>query len=365
MKIAAIYTQSAGPLGDAEISFKNDWTGKVEGNVLLTGPNGCGKSTLLRGIAMLWDALGYWLDREESLPAANNAKKWLQRCGSFAVVIDGLKCSHFSPISFGLFYGDKHYLDKITEFNPEVYWIGETYSNKKKNSLLISSPYHSNDSLQEYLQLLRITRAQVVLGMLRSGMDLSIPNIIYLDAEERRWVTPKRNISSLVQDDLNQRWLATYTVTEDWKGQLESSLFNMKATLPELYPEMMKTLNQFFSGKVIEEDIQPGQRQQVRLDNGDTHTLDELSSGEHQVLIMLFMVQRWLQPGGVVLIDEPDLHLHPSLVSPLLATLENIIQGRSGQLIITSHATDLWQRYDNLGLRINLNDRKGADNGQH
>ena len=80
---------------------------------------------------------------------------------------------------------------------------------------------------------------------------------------------------------------------------------------------------------------------------------------------MLFMVQRWLQPGGVVLIDEPDLHLHPSLVSPLLATLENIIRGRSGQLIITSHATELWQRYDNLGLRINLNDRKGADNGQH
>ncbi|MFP9228891.1 AAA family ATPase [Pectobacterium cacticida] len=364
MKIAAIYTQSVGPLGDAEISFKNDWTGEVEENVLLTGPNGCGKSTLLRGIAMLWDALGFWLDREKPLPATHNAKKWLQRWETFAVVIYGLECSHFSPASFGLFYGDELALERIIKSNPGVYWIGETYSDKKKHTFFAQSAY-SNESLYEYLRMLRVTRAQVVLGMLNSGMDLSIPNIIYLDAEARRWITPKRNISSLVQDDLNQRWLATYTVTEDWKGQLESSLFNMKATLPELYPEMMKTLNRFFSSKVIEEDIQPGQRQQVRLDNGDTHTLDELSSGEHQVLIMLFMVQRWLQPGGVVLIDEPDLHLHPSLVSPLLAMLENIIQGRSGQLIITSHATDLWQRYDNLGLRINLNDRKGADNGQH
>lgn len=364
MKIAAIYTQRVGPLGDADISFKNDWTGGVEENVLLTGPNGCGKSTLLRGIAMLWDALGFWLDREKTLPATHNAKKWLQNWETFAVVIDGLECSHFSPASFGLFYGDELALERIIKSNPGVYWIGETYSDKKKHTFFTQSAY-SNESLYEYLRMLRVTRAQVVLGMLSSGMDLSIPNIIYLDAEARRWITPKRNISSLVQDDLNQRWLATYTVTEDWKGQLESSLFNMKATLPELYPEMMKTLNQFFSGKVIEEGIQPGQRQQVRLDNGDTHTLDELSSGEHQVLIMLFMVQRWLQPGGVVLIDEPDLHLHPSLVSPLLAMLENIIQGRSGQLIITSHATDLWQRYDNLGLRINLNDRKGADNGQH
>jgi len=168
-------------------------------------------------------------------------------------------------------------------------------------------------------------------------------------------------ISSLAQDDLSQRWLATYTPTSDWKGQLEASLFNMKATLPDLYPEMMKNLNQFFTGKVIEEDIHPGQRQQVRLANGDTHTLDELSSGEHQVLIMLFMVQRWLQPGGVVLIDEPDLHLHPSLVSPLLATLENIIQKKHGQLILTSHATDVWQRYESLGLRYPLSVEKGDE----
>lgn len=46
---------------------------------------------------------------------------------------------------------------------------------------------------------------------------------------------------------------------------------------------------------------------------------------------MLFTVQRWLQPGGVVLIDEPDLHLHPSLISPLLASIENIV-AENGQL---------------------------------
>ncbi|HGC8065443.1 TPA: AAA family ATPase [Yersinia enterocolitica] len=360
MKIAAIYTQSVGPLGDAEISFKNDWTEEVEENVLLTGPNGCGKSTLLRGIAMLWDALGFWLDREKPLPATHNAKKWLQRWETFAVVIDGLECSHFSPASFGLFYGDERALERIIKSSPGVYWVGETHSDRKKHAFFAQSAY-SNESLQEYLKLLRVTRAQVVLGMLSSGMDLSIPNVVYLDAEERRWIIPRRNISDLVQDDLNQRWLATYTPTSDWKGQLEASLFNMKATLPNLYPEMMKNLNQFFSGKVIEEDIHPGQRQQVRLANGDTHTLDELSSGEHQVLIMLFMVQRWLQPGGVVLIDEPDLHLHPSLVSPLLATLENIIQEKRGQLILTSHATDVWQRYESLGLRYPLSVEKGDE----
>lgn len=98
MKIAAIYTQSVGPLGNAEISFKNDWTGEVEDNVLLTGPNGCGKSTLLRGAAILWDALGYWLDHKKTMSVSHSARKWLERWGTFAVVFSDLKCSNQSPI---------------------------------------------------------------------------------------------------------------------------------------------------------------------------------------------------------------------------------------------------------------------------
>lgn len=362
MKIAAIYTQDVGPLGDAEISFKNDWTGEVEENVLLTGPNGCGKSTLLRGTAMLWDALGYWLDHKKPMLASHSARKWLERWGTFAVVFSDLKCSNQSPIRVGLFFGNEDAVDKIIAKQPSnTTWIGEVNGGKKKTSLITQNGFVTDYVRDEWLQTLSITRAQVVLGRLNSGMALTVPNIIYLDAEQRRWMTPKSNISSLAPDDLSKNWLATYSPSTDWKDQLEASLFNMKATLPEQYPEMMKTLNQFFSGKVIEEDIQPGQRQQVRLANGDTHTLDELSSGEHQVLIMLFMVQRWLQPGGVVLIDEPDLHLHPSLVSPLLATLENIIQKKCGQLILTSHATDVWQRYESLGLRYPLSVEKGDE----
>jgi hypothetical protein len=48
-----------------------------------------------------------------------------------------------------------------------------------------------------------------------------IPNVIYLDAEARRWLAPKKNISSLAQDDLSQRWLATYTPTSTGKGSLK------------------------------------------------------------------------------------------------------------------------------------------------
>ncbi|MBY4950273.1 ATP-binding protein [Pantoea sp. DY-17] len=346
MKIAAIYTQAVGPLADGEISFQSDWSGEIESNVLLTGPNGCGKSTLLRSIAMLWGALGFWLEQSKPLPTSHESRKWLERWKGVAIVIDDLLPT--TPSRLGLFFGSEEWFENLIKTHKDVEWIGESRAGRKLTLWTLEDARFQQWG--QHYQKMVITTEKV-----------SSPNVIYLDAEARRWLTPKKNISSLAQDDLSQRWLATYTPTSDWKGQLEASLFNMKATLPDLYPEMMKNLNQFFTGKVIEEDIHPGQRQQVRLANGDTHTLDELSSGEHQVLIMLFMVQRWLQPGGVVLIDEPDLHLHPSLVSPLLATLENIIQKMQGQLILTSHATDVWQRYESLGLRYPLSVEKGDE----
>lgn len=151
-------------------------------------------------------------------------------------------------------------------------------------------------------------------------------------------------------------------MTNDWNGQIETSLFNLKATLPNEYPNMIKSLNYFFSDKRIDSEILPGTRQQIILSNGRQHTFDELSSGEHQILIMLFTIQRWLKPGGIVLIDEPDLHLHPSVTAPLLAAIENIVTNKKGQLILTSHSTEVWQRYEKFGSRIDLTLLKGSVN---
>jgi predicted ATPase len=111
-------------------------------------------------------------------------------------------------------------------------------------------------------------------------------------------------------------------------------------------------------GKEIITDIHPSEgrlRVKIAGKRGVYHYLDELSSGEHQVLIIIYVVSRWMQKGGMVLIDEPDLYLHPSLISSLLTVLEQLVAERDGQLLITSHATDVWQRYEHHGVRVKLN----------
>jgi hypothetical protein len=43
-----------------------------------------------------------------------------------------------------------------------------------------------------------------------------------------------------------------------------------------------------------------------------------------------------------------------------LSALEQLVAKKDGQLLITSHAVDVWQRYDNSGLRIELKSEGGA-----
>jgi len=348
MKITAIYTQNVGPLLDDAVSFANDWTEGIETRVLFTGPNGCGKSTVLRSIAMLWEAAAYWLDHQKALPQKYEARTWLQAWGGVAVVVDGVQPFYKKPV--GLFFGSMDWAETLQKEQPDICWVGESSAHtgkpgKPKRALILPKEGWFNEWANH--------RKRMIL----SYDKVDGPNIIYLDAEERRWVKPRRNLSEPLPDLLSQRWLTRYIVTEDWKGQLEASLITLKTTQLHRFHEAIRHLNDFLISKEIDSDMKVGEgRLRVRLKNrrGVYHSLDELSAGEHQVLILIYLISRWMQPGGIVLIDEPDLYLHPSLVDPLLSSLERLVAEKDGQLLITSHAVDIWQRYENHGKRIEL-----------
>ena len=349
MKIKALYFKDVGPLEDKRIDFTDSWIDEISQFVLFSGPNGTGKSIVLRMIAMLWEAAGYWLDQRKKIPKSEPVCSWLSKWGGCAVIFDEV---FPGSSSVGLVFGDeKWFVDVLISSTPDVIWVGETvrYTGKPGRPVHTFLDFFEERRIAEWVEL----RKKLILTF----VDTDTPNLVYLDAEERRWVPPRRGTGKPAPENSELRWLVNYKVTEDWQGQLEASLITLKTSKLHLFHEIIRELNQFLHGKEIETDIRTGEnrlRVKLKTRRGQSHFLDDLSAGERQVLIQLYLLHRWLEPGGIVLIDEPDLHLHPSLIPGFLASLESLVKKKQGQLLLTSHVPDIWKRYESTGRRISL-----------
>lgn len=69
--------------------------------------------------------------------------------------------------------------------------------------------------------------------------------------------------------------------------------------------------------------------------------LDQLPSGEQQVLLLLGELARRRRPGAVILIDEPETSLHPTLQRLLMHQLRQFARDWDAQLIVATHSMEI------------------------
>jgi hypothetical protein len=87
----------------------------------------------------------------------------------------------------------------------------------------------------------------------------------------------------------------------------------------------------------------------VRLPDGSTHDLDDLSSGEKEVLYGYVRLRNAAVRNSVVLLDEPELHLNPRLIRGLARFYFNhLVTGSNNQLWLISHSDTLLREAVNL-----------------
>lgn len=80
----------------------------------------------------------------------------------------------------------------------------------------------------------------------------------------------------------------------------------------------------------------------VRTESGSEHDIDELSSGEKEVLYGYLRLQSAAPLNSIILIDEPELHLNPRLVSGLAAFYYRHLGARmNNQLWLVTHSDTL------------------------
>ena len=106
---------------------------------------------------------------------------------------------------------------------------------------------------------------------------------------------------------------------------------------------------QLLPGKELQ-DIKPENPRefQYKDSTGVILPFGSLSSGEQEVVKVIFDVARKDIKHSIIIVDEPELHLHPTLTFKLIETLKTI-GDHTNQFIFLTHSADLISTYYSTG----------------
>jgi energy-coupling factor transporter ATP-binding protein EcfA2 len=337
---------------------------------MLIGPNGTGKSTLLEGIASLWEEFGNWLEAADTprLVAVGQERKSGEppnlpgRHPLFAQPNFGLLAVELVDLdprrSIWLAAGGKDEIAQLRQDRPDDYLIAAVGQRRDDDRRLhswgLTWPGAPKD--RSWLSRWADLRQRSLLGV------EAMPNLLYFEPDNRQLLAPRGELDMArdLQDPAVFNWVARYQPVVRRAGHLGSMLYRMQITDTERLKLILDDINRYLRAKRIE-SFSPSGDPEVTIESSTEqaikHLAHELSSGERQVFILVAMLRRWLHKGGLVLVDEPDLHLHPSLRRALLSRLQHIVREQQGQLLITSQSERMWKDYQRPAERIELGEQ--------
>lgn len=77
-------------------------------------------------------------------------------------------------------------------------------------------------------------------------------------------------------------------------------------------------------------------------ESGRVFDLDSMSSGEKGLILTFLLMSRSIQTDGIVLLDEPELHLNPAVCKDFLPYLiEHYVRPQNIQILVCSHSPEI------------------------
>ncbi|WP_343389931.1 hypothetical protein, partial [Candidatus Amarobacter glycogenicus] len=118
------------------------------------------------------------------------------------------------------------------------------------------------------------------------GKRADLPNLVYL-ASESRLLRPLSERFSVQPEPEEYQWLARYEPVASRRGSLQNYLYNLKVVDEARFDEIAAQFNRFLVGKRLNGFDRRTGDLLVEVGTGESHPIEELSSGEKQVLLML------------------------------------------------------------------------------
>lgn len=300
------------------------WGETIPEVVVIAGPNGSGKTTLLEWILASLESPGQ-LHVHGQWPGS------IAGCVAFF-----LNSAETGPWSLGTRWGDIS-VDDV------------------KAGYVTSAHYYFAHFDQKFRGVIGM-HPQALFGLAQNASAFAastVPSLIYIPSARRNLVVtasgPKMPGKLQPHDQFIYRWSAPQG--SNWADTLEARLYSARwEDLNAKEEGRPQDATHFARYADAFSDFFPGKRltwRQAELvvqieDSGVVHGLDELSSGEKQILVFLGeLLHRW-RPGSMILIDEPELHLHPSLQVRFFDVLMKWRKQRGGQLIVATQSNHIF-----------------------
>jgi energy-coupling factor transporter ATP-binding protein EcfA2 len=302
--------------------------------LLLHGANGSGKSTFLEAIVTLWDFFGEWIDAGPGRTISRRSRCFKHDLAE--VDLAAMELRGLVPDDRPLWLGMGKVKDwvELKDQHPEAEFAGLVQSKKTWEVQLPPGDWTT-------------FRQHSLVG------SEPRPNVGYFPPEDRTVAMRTGKPPHLV-DLMPYRWLATCHTNVD----LESLLLTVQAQSREEYDAAVRLINQSLDNQ-RKEIVGFGPhglviRGKTEFGAEYEHPIGKLSSGEKQMLLLIGFVAATMRPGGIVIMDEPDLHIHMVMVQQLLGSIEAIVNERDGQLIVAAHSQEVWDWFSLTSERIEL-----------
>jgi AAA domain, putative AbiEii toxin, Type IV TA system len=303
------------------------WDGPIPDMVMVGGINGSGKTTLLEFLANSFILLGRLDAPPEIVPPILRAVE--------ARIDLRISIPELPDASVRFLVGDERFMVS----NARDTWFGFIYSSPESELAWV----HSSGMTYQVACLQELAR---------SSGDGDLPGVVYFPSEGRTLISPETNYKFAGKTMQIESFIFQWKPPARWNDSLESRLYgvrwedlNAKEEGREReangFAAYSKAFDRFFEG-----------RKRLKWDHGELvvetksgaiHDLSELSSGEKQVILFMGeLLHRW-RPGSLILIDEPELHLHESYQTKLWESLVHWQKERGGQVIVSTQSGHLFR----------------------
>lgn len=169
--------------------------------------------------------------------------------------------------------------------------------------------------------------------------------LLYLPAKEKKDIVLGKQWSKHTQKPLNDEIL----------NFISYLIFEKELSAKEAYKILREEINNIFEGLDIQvnfKNIDKNKRIFFENSLGDKIPIENLSTGEKELLEKIFYLHISDTKDSVILIDEPEISLHPSWQNRIIKIYKNFARKNNNQIIIATHSPQIIASTPNESLRI-------------